>query len=231
MLKELKVILKTALQSMEAGEFQEFSKAILPVINGDYVGLERLGGTVDGKTRPGTPDLIKTKSNAKIIAVQCGTEENYWRAPEDKTKYSEWKPCKDIDDCLNKIEDKLEEIVLCSNREIPVNKPETKSEIIAYLKKEGIKITLYDLPAFETSIETAYIKDPQIIYILKNFLPSVSDLLDKLEEGDKNKDILELTKSFSLPLSKIEAIVTEAYKFATQEEKRAEIINEKISQL
>ena len=57
--------ISATLKLMEQGAFQSFCLDFLPLIGSSYKGLERHGGTADGKTRKGTPDLIKTFSNGK----------------------------------------------------------------------------------------------------------------------------------------------------------------------
>jgi len=90
---------------MEAGRFQDFCLRFLPCFADRYAGLERFGHTTEGKTRPGTPDLIRTLESGKQIAVQCGTEERYW-GPTNKV--DELKPVQDIQKCLGKLDNLIE---------------------------------------------------------------------------------------------------------------------------
>ena len=51
-----------------------------------YRGLERFGHTPGGKTRKGTPDLLKTLDDGRQLAVQCSTEKSYWNKPGNAGK-------------------------------------------------------------------------------------------------------------------------------------------------
>jgi len=62
--------ISSALKAMEEGKFQDFCLDFLLLFDSSYKGLGRHRGTVEGKTRKGTPDLIKTLNNGKQIAVQ-----------------------------------------------------------------------------------------------------------------------------------------------------------------
>ncbi len=145
----LKLLLSKSLEALEQGAFQEFCLSFLPLYNKKYKGLERHGATAAGKTRKGTPDLLKTGEQGEQIAVQCSTEEDYWTPP---SAYENWKPIKDITKCTDALKS-LEEIVLCSNREISPSRPNAKSEIITWAtSKTTAKITLLSLSNFEEEI-------------------------------------------------------------------------------
>ena len=104
----LKLLLSKSLESLEQGAFQEFCLSFLPLYDTKYKGLERHGATAAGKTRKGTPDLLKTGEQGKQIAVQCSTEEDYWIPP---SAYENWKPIKDITKCIEALKS-IDEIVL-----------------------------------------------------------------------------------------------------------------------
>jgi hypothetical protein len=55
----IKLILSNSLKAFEQGAFQEFCLSFLPLYDKRYEGLERHGATAAGKTRKGTPDLLK----------------------------------------------------------------------------------------------------------------------------------------------------------------------------
>ena len=163
--------ISTALRTMEQGAFQDFCLDFLPIFDPSYKGLERHGGTVEGKTRKGTPDLIKTLSNGKQIAVQCSVAAKYWNSPKDESKFPTWKPCDDIEKCLQRLNN-VEEIVLCSNQEVPTNRPNAKAEILSYTKhKTDAKITLLSGPSIENSLINN-VGTPDFEALFKNhFLP------------------------------------------------------------
>ena len=145
----LKLLLSKSLEALEQGAFQEFCLSFLPLYDKKYKGLERHGATAGGKTRKGTPDLLKIGERGKQIAVQCSTEEDYWIPP---SAYENWKPIKDIMKCIEALKS-VEEIVLCSNREISPSRPNTKSEIVTWAKPlTGARITLLSISSFEEEI-------------------------------------------------------------------------------
>ena len=148
----IKLILSNSIKAFEQGAFQELCLSFLPLYDKRYKGLERHGATAAGKTRKGTPDLLKIGDQGRQIAVQCSTEDDYWVSPSDPDKRDDWKPIKDVTKCIQDLQD-LEEIVLCSNREIPTSRPNTKSEIINWAKdKTDAKITLLSISNFEEEI-------------------------------------------------------------------------------
>ena len=89
----IKAIISQGLKALEQGMFQELCLSFLPLYNQKYQGLRRHGGTADGKTRKGTPDLIKTNSDSTQIAVQCSVDKDYWKKTGN---LADTKPCKDI---------------------------------------------------------------------------------------------------------------------------------------
>lgn len=86
-------LIESTLQTLEAGAFQDFSLEFLPLLDPRFEGLARVGHTAAGKTRAGTPDLLKTDpATGTQIAVQCGTDADYWSPKEPATRL---KPVKD----------------------------------------------------------------------------------------------------------------------------------------
>ena len=135
----LRSVIDAGLMAMEPGRFQDFCLEFLPLYDARFKSLARFGHTADGKTRPGTPDLLKTDSTGNQIAVECGTEEDYWK---EKTELDNWKPLKDARKCLAAL-DKLSEIVLISTRETPTNAPNTKTRVSTILQEQtSAEITL-----------------------------------------------------------------------------------------
>jgi hypothetical protein len=82
MKKTIRSLISEALKTFEQGMFQDFCLDFLPLYDFYYDGLQRHGATADGKTRKGTPDLIKTLPSAEQIAVQCSVDANYWKVPQ-----------------------------------------------------------------------------------------------------------------------------------------------------
>jgi tetratricopeptide (TPR) repeat protein len=192
----LKLILSNSLEALEQGAFQEFCLSFLPLYNKRYEGLERHGATAAGKTRKGTPDLLKTGAQGKKTAVQCSTEEDYWTPPSASEN---WKPIKDIMKCIESLKS-IEEIVLCSNREIPPSKPNTKSEIITWARpKTSARITLLSLSNFEEEI----LHKIKYAVVAERHLPEFNAYLEPLS----SHIMLKLYREYNAPLETIEEIV------------------------
>jgi hypothetical protein len=163
----IKKLLSVSIISLEQGAFQEFCLAFLPLYSERFVGLERHGGTADGKTRKGTPDLIKVNPNGSHICVQCSIETTYWNVPSD---IADWKPIKDITRCVGEISN-IDEIVLCASAEIPTTLPDAKSRIIGYAKTmTDSAVTILSLSNFEEEMRGAVGRYSQVI---KRFCPDV----------------------------------------------------------
>jgi hypothetical protein len=203
------------IKSMEQGEFQCFCLDFLPIHNPKYIGLKRHGHTAGGKTRKGTPDLILTLGDGGIIAFECGTEENYWKQTEDIDK---WKPCKDINKCIEEFKNNLKEIILCSNQEQPTNKPNLDSEIIKFAKtKTSAIISIYDRAKIENIIYTN-IQNPLFKSIYKEYFSEIYEIeYNKVLENQKNieegfkKIINESIKNKTFLLKKEENIEETKY--------------------
>ena len=206
-------LLSNTIKAMEQGEFQDFCLDFLPLYHDKYKGLKRHGTTPEGKTRKGTPDLIKTFDNGKQIAAQQGTEKTYWSFKE----FVESKPAKDINSCIKGLSD-LEEIVLLSNQEIPTNRANVESEIINNAKKiTEATITIFSISNFEEEINNNLGKYKNILkeYLstqdysyLEKYIPGNFHLeeLIKIKENDFKEIYLKSNKYMEL---KIETIVRE----------------------
>ena len=161
-----------------------------------YSCLERFGHTPGGKTRKGTPDLLKTLDDGRQLAVQCSTEKSYWNKPQQRGKLlHNWKPCMDLDDCLEKLQDPVE-IVLCCNQEIPTNHPNAKADILNYAShKTKAKITILALEDFDQNL-AINIGTPAFAQIFEQFFPNLFDLIRVQKDAQKYRiavDVLPLT--------------------------------------
>jgi len=198
------------IKSMEQGQFQCFCLDLLPIYDSRYKGLKRFGHTAEGKTRKGTPDLIKILEDGKVIAVECSTKKNYWKQQKE---IRNWKPCNDINKCIGKFKNDLKEIILCSNQEQPTNKPNIFSEIIEFAKsKTSAVVKIFDCVQIENIVSVS-IQKPLFKSIYKEYFPEIYEIeynkvLDNkksIEEGFK-KIINELIKNKSFLLKKEESI-------------------------
>ncbi len=161
------------IKSMEQGEFQCFCLDLLPIHDSKYKGLKRFGHTAEGKTRKGTPDMLLTLEDGKIIAGECSTEKDYWKQKKD---FNEWKPCEDVNKCINEFKNDLNEVILCSNQEQPTNKPKIDSEIIKFAeKKTSAIISIYDCAKIE-NIVSKNIQDPLFGIIIKEYFHELYDI-------------------------------------------------------
>lgn len=177
-------IINETIKSMEQGEFQCFCLDFLPIYDSRYKGLKRFGHTAEGKTRKGTPDMLLTLGDGKIIAIECSTEKDYWKQKED---FNKWKPCKDINKCIEKCKNNLKEIILCSNQEQPTNKPDIDSEIIKFARnKAPAKITIFDCTKMENILFTN-IQNPLFKSIYENYFSDLYEIeYNKLLYSQKN---------------------------------------------
>lgn len=201
----LKSQISNKVKGMEQGAFQDFCLDYLPLLSTSYEGLERHGGTSNGKTRKGTPDLIKTFQSGKQLGVECSTEKSYW-----KPKKSKWKPCSDIDKCLNNLSDP-QEIILCSSQEVPTDAPNAKTLILSYAKnKTDAIITLIACTDIE-NILIHNIDNPSYDFLFKAHLPEIYQLLKTLKVAQANKLTVDLIKEKPVSFEDIHKIVSEAF--------------------
>lgn len=227
---DLRSVISNAVKKLEQGRFQEFCISYLPVVSESYKGIERHGGTVEGKTRKGTPDLIKTLDDGRQIAVGCSVEAGYWKLPRDKDKYSEWKPCSDIDKCIEKLKN-VQEIVLCSNQEVPTDSPNAKSAILEYARgKTNAKITLINLVNIENFL-VERLQEPPVVEILKEYLPTAYDYLESSLRSQKLSLTVDLKKDSAVGLSIIEKFIEEAFTQFGDLSKARDFVIQKISEL
>jgi hypothetical protein len=200
--------------SMEQGEFQCLCLDFLSTYDSKYKDLERFGHTSKGKTRKGTPDIIATLSDGKVIAVECSTGEGYWKKTVDIGK---WKPCKDINSCIKKIGQNLNEIILCSNLEQPTSQPNLSSEIINYAKNispVNISISIYDGARIEKIISDN-ISDPLFKRIIKEYFHELYEVVYEIEKeklSSSQLHIEEIVKNVTQKIIKEEKFVLKTKK-------------------
>jgi hypothetical protein len=222
----VRTLLSTAIKALEQGAFQEFCLSFLPYFDSRFRGMERHGGTADGKTRAGTPDLIKTLADGSHICIQCSVEKDYWSRPAN---VDEWKPIKDVTKCVKEISN-IKEIVLCSSQEIPTNLPNTKSDIIRHSKKiTKAEITIFSISNFEEEISKN--KDNKYTGIIKAFCPVLYEYVSSSARRYAAETTLDFYKKYPAPLGSIEAIVRQylGESFGGTDLKRLELEVSKIS--
>lgn len=221
-MKSLRIIISTEIRALEQGKFQELCQALIPILDHKYQGMERFGGTVEGKTRKGVPDVIKTDELGNQIAIECSTEENYWKIQEN---HSQWKPCKDIDKCLERLK-KPREIILCSNKEVPTNCPNAKSEIIKYAQnKSSVPIRLFCLADFE-QILSENIENPLYQKIFEQYLPDTYKILQESREHQKDGIAIKLQLTKAIGLNESIQLAEEAcQKYISQKDREFYALN------
>jgi len=195
---EKKAINET-LKVMQPGIFQDFCLRFFPLYNSEYKGMSRHGGTADGKTRKGHPDLIRTLPDGKIIAAECSTEKSYWEKPSSIEK---WKPIRDIEDCVADLSIyRIVKIVLCSSNEIPTCRATAESEIVEYCKHKGyaFEIEVWFNAKFEEAIATNskryhdLINEffPDLLTLTSNTAQAAATTLRLYKETGKSLDLVE----------------------------------------
>ncbi len=193
MIQKLKKEIERELMSIEPGKFQEFCLRFLPIDNEKYAGLTRHGSTYDGKTRKGTPDLIKTSSDGSQIAVECGTEANYWVVTPENIEDS--KPVKDGLKCLEKLLS-ITELVLASSQEVPTNMQNSYSLIIKFFKQKNNHLSVRCLSSqdFAQRLTTdELINNPNTHPLLKDFFPEVWNYFENAQKMDAYNEAAKIS--------------------------------------
>ena len=213
-------LIETTLKGMEAGRFQDFCLEFLPVWDHRFVGLSRYGHTAAGKTRPGTPDLIKTNPDGTQIAVQCGTNEYYWKPTKD---YDSWKPCEDAQKCIEAL-DRPVEIILASNHELSTHHPNSKTEIISYLKNKTIAlITLLSLEDISQFIFTT-LHEAQTKRLLERYFIEVFTMVSTQEDAQKYRIAADVASQRPIQASALFELVGKALQVSTGAEAKKYVI-------
>lgn len=222
--------IKIVLDQIDDGQFQLFCLDFLPMYNSIYQQLERHGGTATGKTRKGTPDLIKTLSDGKQIGVQCSVLKKYWERPKGEENLNKWKPFLDINDCVSELKNVVE-IVLCSNQEIPTHLPNIKSELIQKSKEiTTAKITALDRADIERTL-LDNVDTPSFEQIVKIYFPEISLLIETLKEARENRLAIELRKEKAAPFDAILGIAREAVSKILEADEQKDFALKEINQL
>lgn len=197
----IKTLISESIKGFEQGKLQDFCLSFLPLYDEIFIKLERHGATAEGKTRKGTPDLIKTLDDGSHICVQCSVEKTYWNKTKD---IDEWKPIKDIIKCKKNI-DNIKSIVLCASQEIPTSLPTIKAEIKASGKKyTDAEIIIWSISNFEEELRKDICRYADI---LKNFFPDLYDYLTEKQKRATAEIQIDLYKRYPVPLNVIEQIV------------------------
>ncbi len=176
-----RVFIEEAIKGMEQGRFQDLCLALLPLYHERYAELSRLGHTVNGKTRIGTPDLLITHSDGSQTAVECSTEQDYWISTSNPMTS---KPIADGEKCLKKLI-KPREVVLISNREVPPSRPNAKAEIIEHFRDRGqFLVTILSCEQLSQFILNT-LHEPSTQRLIKDFFPELSEIIQNTREAQK----------------------------------------------
>jgi hypothetical protein len=200
-------LIEKTLSGMEQGEFQDFCLHFLPLYAQRFGGIVRVGHTAAGKTRKGTPDLLKTDATGAQLAVQCGTEKNYWKRTE---KLDDWKPCDDGTKCIESLSN-LAEIVIIANREIPTNHPNCKTVVIKYLSSKTsaavTPLSVEDIGQFLAPL----VHDLSVRSLFKDYFPEVFSLVQDEELAQKYRLADEVAAERSINAEMLLELVENAF--------------------
>lgn len=175
--------IEKAIQSMEAGCFQEFILRFMPLYDTRYEGMLRNGHNEEGKTCRGYPDLVKIDVDGHQIACECSTEKSYWSHTNDKKSLEKSKPIKDLKKCLASLE-KLKEIVLVSSRPVPSSSPNCKTNIITYKSPHDCMITVLGSQDLAAWIELK-IAQPRVLQLVDEYFPEATRMQRLIEKTER----------------------------------------------
>jgi len=200
-----RTLIERSLETMEGGRFQDFCLEFLPLYDSRFEGLSRVGHTAGGKTRPGTPDLLKTDASGQT-GVQCGTEENYW-PPEDAIAGS--KPYEDGKKCMRVLEQPVE-IVLASNRATPAREPNVKLAIMTALRSfTGARITLLGAEDLSQFLITR-LEEQRVKRLITKFCPEVAGAMEASEDAEHLRVLRAVAERRSVQLRAVLPLLSEA---------------------
>ncbi len=137
------------IKTFQPGNFQEFCLDFFEVFDPSLHRLRIHGGTANGKTKPGNPDLIHTYDDGSVVGIEIGTEEPYWG--RKKSLITNLKPIKDVEKCAD--HPGLSRLILCSSQEIPGNREGIESEIVSHCRKRySFKVEVWSNANFRDEI-------------------------------------------------------------------------------
>ena len=221
-----RVLVEQSLETMEGGRFQDFCLEFLPVYNARFEGLSRVGHTAGGKTRPGTPDLLKTDASGQI-AVQCGTDQDYW-STEGTVEGS--KPHVDGMKCIEAL-DRPVEIVLISNRETPPRTPNIKSAIVTTLRRfTAAEITLLGREDLSQFLIT-HLEDARVGRLMVKFCPTAAGALETHHEAKQLRVLSSVAELRSVDVRAALSVVAEAVSAAATVQAATGYVLERIDDL
>jgi hypothetical protein len=227
MISMLRSLIEQSIDGMEAGRFQEFCLAFLPIYDARFEGVVRLGGTADGRTRAGTPDLLKTAPLGAQIAVQCGTEERYWPS-EGGIETS--KPFRDGMKCIETLEH-LGEIVLITNRESPPRWPNVKANLIEALQQHsGARITILGLEDLGQWL-VPHLDDHRVLRLVEEFCPAVLPARAEREDAERFRLLRAVAGASPMDVRTLLAVVDEAVTRALGAEASRQYVFQRIDEL
>jgi len=221
-----RTLIEQSLETMEGGRFQDFCLEFLPVYDSRFEGLSRVGHTAGGKTRPGTPDLLKTDASGQT-GVQCGTEEDYW-PPEDAIEGS--KPYEDGRKCMRVLEQPVE-IVLVSNRATPARTPNVKLAIMKALQAStGVQITLLGREDLSQFLITRF-EERRVRRLITKFCPEVAGALEASEDAESLRVLHAVAETRSVDLRAVLPIVSEVMASAPSVQAATGYVLERLDEL
>lgn len=152
------------LETLEAGGFQEFCLDFFKLYDSTLRRLTNFGGSNEGKTKSGVPDLLHVDSEGFQIAIECSTIKKYWNPPNSKI-LDEWKPIQDAIKCHASVNN-LKKIILCSSRRITHQNIE--NTIKTYLKEKNIAVEI-DIFSQDTFINEIAEKSFKYAHMLERY--------------------------------------------------------------
>ncbi len=223
-----RALIESTLQTLEAGAFQDFALEFLPLLDPRFKGLARFGHTAAGKTRAGTPDLLKTDpATGAQIAVQCGTDADYWSQKEPATRI---KPVKDALKCIEALIN-LSEIVLISNRPVPTSAPDVRSDIIGHLRRPHTAapvtlLSLEDVGQFlATSLHALALKP-----LIQRYFPEVAAAVVPPGEATRYRIAISVSQQRPVDAATLFRVVDEAVHTLPDVNKAREYVVERLDQ-
>ena len=191
---------------LEAGRFQELMLAFLPRFNARFSGLTRFGGTIDGKTRGGVPDLLLTTQTGDQLGCECGTEQQYWTPPADQEAFADWKPISDGRKCLQAI-DRPIEIVLAASQPLSSKHPNAKALVLDYLRKlSPCFITLFSSEDLAAWIDQRA-EEASLLPMLQEFFPETAEVIQLQHRDSVFQTAMKQGEQLGIPIRRLVDVV------------------------